>query len=213
MRAARLIATLAASVPLRHAHRRVERRDGDVEHVLHRQRLAEDVISSPAPSLSGMPLQKSDANCSSAKPRAKYISRDVRRRRRLVLVEQRRSPGSPTCARGTAREASLLTVELFSWIWRWSVSSFWTNVELVAHSSTSRPPNSHVLSPSAVAVRSRDSAPLRTAVAPAGRLHRRRIDDRRVDGLEEVVLDGVARREPADGRERERRCDRSATVQ
>src|SRR6476646_1503438 len=41
------------------------------------------------------------------------------------------------------------------------------NVELVAHSSTSRPPNNHELSPSAVALRSRDSAPFRTAVAPA----------------------------------------------
>src|ERR1043165_710617 len=50
---------------------------------------------------------------------------------------------------------------------RWSVSSFCTNVELVAHSSTSSPPKSQVLSPPAVALRSRARAPLRTAVAPA----------------------------------------------
>jgi hypothetical protein len=62
---------------------------------------------------------------------------------------------------------SPLTVALFNWMERWSVSSFWTNVELVAHSSTRRPPNSQLLSPSAVAVRRRASAPLRTATAPA----------------------------------------------
>src|SRR6185437_8338152 len=58
-------------------------------------------------------------------------------------------------------------VALLSWIDRWSVSSFWTNVELVCHSSASSPPNNQVLSPPAVAERSPDSAPLRTAMAPA----------------------------------------------
>src|SRR5690348_2732214 len=62
---------------------------------------------------------------------------------------------------------SVVMVALLSWIDRWSVSSFCTNVELVAHSSTSKPPNIHVLSPSAVAVRSRASAPFFTAPAPA----------------------------------------------
>src|ERR1700712_164464 len=33
-----------------------------------------NTATSVAPSLKGMPLQKSDANCNSAKPRAKYIS-------------------------------------------------------------------------------------------------------------------------------------------
>jgi hypothetical protein len=52
------------------------------------------------------------------------------------------------------------TVELFSTTFRWSASSFWMNVELVDHSSASSPPNSHVLSPDAVAVRSRPRAPM-----------------------------------------------------
>src|SRR5260221_2771867 len=50
---------------------------------------------------------------------------------------------------------------------RRSVASLCTNVKLVPYSSARKPPNIQLLSPSAVAVRRRESAPLRTAVAPA----------------------------------------------
>ena len=144
-----------------------------------------------------MPLQKSDANCSSANPRAKYISAMSAAGVGLYLL----SSAIAWFADGAhAIERAQLAVApspLLSWIERWSVSSFWTNVELVAHSSTSRPPNSQ----RAFAVGGRGAEPRQRAVADrrraGGRLHRRRIDDRRVDRLEQVRLDGVARREPA----------------
>ena len=144
-----------------------------------------------------MPLQKSDASVNSAKPRAKYISRDVEAGSRLVLVEQLDRlirVGSHAVERAKLRVDGSV-VQLRSTADRSPGSA--TNVELVAHSSTNRPPNIQVLSPSAVAVRKRASAPLRTAVAPAADCDRRRIDDVGIDGLEEVRLHRVARGQAA----------------
>ena len=82
--------------------RRVERCDGDGEHVCSPAAAVPNTVASPAPSLSGMPLQKSDASWNSANPRAKYISAMSDDRRRLVLVEQRDRLVGRRCARDTA---------------------------------------------------------------------------------------------------------------
>jgi len=56
-------------------------------------------------------------------------------------------------------------------IFRWSTSSFWTNVELVDHSSASRPLNSQLgswmVEVDTVAWRSRPIAPTYSAFAPS----------------------------------------------
>ena len=121
--------------------------------------------SVPAPLLSGMPLQKSSASCISAYPRAKYISAIS-----ALLV------GSNSSRSGIAWFAAVRTRLMLRYMpvtcvfsnctFRWSVSSFWMNVELVVHSSVSRPPYSQVPSPPAVMLMKRPSAPLATARAP-----------------------------------------------
>ncbi len=195
--------------PTAQGHRGVERRARHREHVLDRQRLAKrSRLAGTVAERNAVAEVRSQLHLGESA--SEVHLGDVRRRQRLVLVEQadrlgRRRTHTVKCAQrvvhGRVVELDLALVGL-----------------VVLHERRAGRPFVHqkaAKQPGALAVSGCGAEPRQRAVAhrrcARGRLHRGRIDDRGVDRLEQVVLEGIARRETEDGPYGECRSDRSAT--